>query len=135
MIATLATCNLNQWAMDFEGNLQRIILSIQDAKIKGATYRLGPELEISGYGCEDHFFEVDTFNHSLECLAEILKLDVTDDILVDVGIPIIHKDVRYNCRAYLLNRKILLIRPKMYLADDGNYREPVCSICKSFCIC
>ena len=28
----MATCNLDQWAMEFEGNLQRIKLSIQQAK-------------------------------------------------------------------------------------------------------
>ncbi|XP_012589779.1 PREDICTED: glutamine-dependent NAD(+) synthetase [Condylura cristata] len=43
---TLATCALNQWALDFEGNLQRILKSIEVAKHKGARYRLGPELEI-----------------------------------------------------------------------------------------
>lgn len=54
----IATCTLNQWAMDFEGNKQRIIESIQKAKDSGAKYRLGPELEIPGYTCEDHFLEV-----------------------------------------------------------------------------
>ncbi len=39
-VATLATCNLNQWAMDFQGNLQRIKQSIQQAKEAGATYRV-----------------------------------------------------------------------------------------------
>ena len=49
-LVTLATCNLNQWALDFQGNLERILASIEDAKNKGARYRLGPELEITGYG-------------------------------------------------------------------------------------
>ena len=44
-LVTLATCNLNQWALDFEGNLARIIESIKIAKERGARYRLGPELE------------------------------------------------------------------------------------------
>ena len=61
-LATLATCNLNQWALDFDGNLERIIESIQIAKDSGARYRLGPELEIPGYGCEDAFLEDDTFS-------------------------------------------------------------------------
>ena len=39
-IAKLATCNLDQWAMDFEGNLRRIIASIQEARRQGATYRV-----------------------------------------------------------------------------------------------
>lgn len=51
-LATLATCSLNQWALDFDGNLERTRQSIQIAKEKGATYRVGPELELTGYGCE-----------------------------------------------------------------------------------
>lgn len=35
----------------------------------------------------------------------------------------IHKNVIYNCRVIIHNRQILLIRPKMWLANDGNYRE------------
>eukprot|EP00624_Nannochloropsis_granulata_P002498 evm.model.NODE_22584_length_7007_cov_26.267733.2 len=41
-LITVATCNLNQWALDFDGNLERIKESIRQAKAKGAKYRLGP---------------------------------------------------------------------------------------------
>ena len=34
-----------------------------------------------------------------------------------------HKNVIYNCRIIVHNKQILLIRPKMWLANDGNYRE------------
>ena len=122
-LATLATCNLNQWALDFDGNLDRILQSIQIAKDRHATYRLGPELEVTGYGCEDAFLEEDTFSHSWEVLAEILSSDVTDGILCDIGMPVTHKNVSYNCRILILNRQILIIRPKLFLAADGNYRE------------
>lgn len=123
-IAVLATCNLNQWAMDFAGNLERTRRSINQAREKGARYRLGPELETTGYGCEDHFLERDTFIHSWECIASLIKEGDTDNILVDVGAPVMHRDVAYNCRILILNRQILLIRPKSDLADHGNYREP-----------
>ena len=86
--------------------------------------QVGPELEIPGYGCEDHFQEQDTIDHSWECIAELLRGGHTDDIVCDVGMPVIHRGVRYNCRIFLLNRRILLIRPKLHLANDGNYREP-----------
>jgi len=43
---TIATCNLDQWAMDFSSNKDRIVKSILMAKEKGATYRVGPELVI-----------------------------------------------------------------------------------------
>ena len=122
-IAVVATCNLNQWAMDFTGNLERIRESIAKAKLAGATLRLGPELEIPGYGCEDHFLEEDTCQHSWEVLAQLLSDDSTDGILCDFGMPVMHRGVRYNCRVMCLDRTILLIRPKLYMANDGNYRE------------
>ena len=123
MKAVLATCNLNQWSLDFEGNTARIIESIEIAKAQGARYRLGPELEITGYSCEDHFLELDTLRHSWESLACILKGGYTDGILCDIGMPVMHKNVRYNCRVFVLDGQLLLIRPKMILASDGNYRE------------
>lgn len=123
-IATVATCNLNQWALDFVGNRDRISRSVSEARARGARYRLGPELEIPGYGCEDHFLEDDTIEHSWEVLAALIEDGCSDDLLLDVGLPALHRGVRYNCRAFVLNRRILLVRPKRYLANDGNYREP-----------
>ncbi len=40
-----------------KGNHERILQSIVIAKSRGATLRVGPELEIPGYGCLDHFLE------------------------------------------------------------------------------
>jgi NAD+ synthase (glutamine-hydrolysing) len=65
-VVKLATCSLNQWAMDFEGNLARTKQSIREARDAGATFRVGPELELCGYGCEDHFLEGDTQKHSYD---------------------------------------------------------------------
>jgi len=120
----VATCNLNQWALDFEGNLLRIERSIREAKALGAKFRVGPELEISGYSCEDHFRELDTYTHSAQSLAALLSTDATDGILCDIGMPVLHLGVRYNCRIFCLDRRIVLIRPKTHLANDGNYHEP-----------
>lgn len=119
----IATCNLNQWAMDFDGNLKRIKASIQEAKDRGAVLRVGPELEITGYGCEDHFLEPDTCIHAWECLEDILVSDLTHGILCSIGMPVMYCGVRYNCNVLCYEGRILLIRPKVYLANDGNYRE------------
>ncbi|XP_030439797.1 glutamine-dependent NAD(+) synthetase [Syzygium oleosum] len=119
----VATCNLNQWAMDFDCNVKNIKESIAEAKGAGAVIRLGPELEITGYGCEDHFLELDTVAHAWECLKDLLLGDWTDGILCSFGMPIIKGSERYNCQVLCMNRKIIMIRPKMWLANDGNYRE------------
>jgi NAD+ synthase (glutamine-hydrolysing) len=74
-------------------------------------------------GAQDHFFEGDTEAHAWESLAALLRSDATHDLVVDVGLPVTHGGVRYNCRAFLLRGRVLLLRPKLVLADDGNYRE------------
>ncbi|KAL9439635.1 hypothetical protein AB3S75_025156 [Citrus x aurantiifolia] len=119
----VATSNLNNWAMDFDCNLKNIKESIGRAKEAGAVIRLGPELEITGYGCEDHFLELDTVTHAWECLKDLLLGDWTDGILCSFGMPVIKGSERYNCQVLCLNRKIIMIRPKLWLANDGNYRE------------
>ncbi|KAH9775017.1 glutamine-dependent NAD(+) synthetase [Citrus sinensis] len=119
----VATCNLNNWALDFDCNLKNIKESIGRAKEAGAVIRLGPELEITGYGCEDHFLELDTVTHAWECLKDLLLGDWTDGILCSFGMPVIKGSERYNCQVLCLNRKIIMIRPKLWLANDGNYRE------------
>ena len=122
-LITVATCSLNQWVLDWEGNLARIKQSIHIAKAKGAALRVGPELEITGYGLLDHFLESDTYLHSWEMVARLLDDNSLHGILLDIGVPIIHRNNRYNCRLICLNGKILLVRPKLWLANDGNYRE------------
>ncbi|GJX85636.1 glutamine-dependent NAD(+) synthetase [Tanacetum coccineum] len=109
--------------MEFDTNIKNIKQSIIKAKEAGAVIRLGPELEITGYGCEDHFLELDTISHAWECLKDLLLGDWTDGILCSFGMPVIKGSERYNCQVLCMNRKIIMIRAKMWLANDGNYRE------------
>eukprot|EP01055_Gregarina_sp_Pseudo9_P004246 Gregarina_sp_Pseudo_9__4245@NODE_439_length_2827_cov_10_708393_g415_i0_p1_GENE_NODE_439_length_2827_cov_10_708393_g415_i0NODE_439_length_2827_cov_10_708393_g415_i0_p1_ORF_typecomplete_len854_score221_90NAD_synthase/PF02540_17/2_1e52CN_hydrolase/PF00795_22/6_7e30Asn_synthase/PF00733_21/0_014_NODE_439_length_2827_cov_10_708393_g415_i01362697 len=119
----LGLCQLNQWALDFDGNLERIMESIKQVKALGGYFRLGPELEVSGYSCDDHFHENDTTAHCWQSIVKILRSDASHNCLLDLGMPVEHNSVRYNCRVYILNGQIILIRPKMFLANDGAYRE------------
>ena len=60
-------------------------VGVRMAKERGAAYRLGPELEVSGYGCGDHFLEGDTLLLSMQSLAKLLEAPETSDIICDVG--------------------------------------------------
>lgn len=122
-LVRVSVTQLCQWALDFTGNKRRVKVSIQSAKDAGSRFRTGPELELCGYGCEDHFFEPDTVTHCWECLADILESNLTDGILCDIGMPVLFRSVLYNCRVYCLNRRILLIRPKTELHNCGPYNE------------
>jgi NAD+ synthase (glutamine-hydrolysing) len=61
--------------------------------------------------------------HCWEALARIMTSPEANDIILDIGMPVRHNDVRYNARVIVLNRKVLLIRPKLALCEDGNYFE------------
>ncbi|KAH6881377.1 hypothetical protein BKA58DRAFT_1428 [Alternaria rosae] len=122
-LVTFSTANLNQWALDWEGNVARVRETIKLAKEHGARYVTTPELSIPGYGCLDHFLEQDTVKHAWEMLASLIVDRELDGIIYDVGMPVRHNGNLFNARIVLLDGKILLIRPKMSLAMAGNYRE------------
>jgi NAD+ synthase (glutamine-hydrolysing) len=122
-LVTVAACTLPSVPLDFLGNRDRILQSIRIAKEKGAKLRTGPELEIPGYSCLDHHLEGDTFLHSWEVVADIISDEACKDMLIDLGLGVRHRNVRYNARVFCTYRKIFCIRPKMALANDGLYRE------------
>jgi NAD+ synthase (glutamine-hydrolysing) len=123
----LAVATLNSWAMDFEGNYSRIEQSIKEASLfHKAKIRIGPELEISGYGCEDHFFELETIHESWKVLSRLLRFTSEEpysQILCLFGMCLTFNSKIYNCGVFCFGGKIVLIKPKLILADDGIYRE------------
>ena len=125
--AVLSVATLTTWSMDFEGNYKRIKQSVKESHLNHkAKLRIGPELEIPGYGCEDHFFESDTIHESWKVLAKLLKLTIKspyNNILCVFGMALVYKSRTYNCGVCTYNGKIVLIKPKLIMADDGNYRE------------
>jgi NAD+ synthase (glutamine-hydrolysing) len=115
---------LNQFVLDFQGNKTRIVEAINKAKELKSRILLLPELVTCGYSCEDHFYEYETYMLSLDIIREICNHStLTKNIMVVLGVPVIHEGVKYNTMFFISNNKINLIRPKKLLADDGNYRE------------
>jgi NAD+ synthase (glutamine-hydrolysing) len=55
----------------------------------------------------------------------LFERSATDELLVlcDFGMPVLDAGVRYNCRVLCQNQEILLIRPKIAVADAGNYHK------------
>ena len=83
--------------------------------------RFGAELEVSGYPCNDHFNEYDTVLHSWDVIGNLIESKITEGIVCFVGSPVEHSTVLYNCQIIIYNNKIYGIRPKMDIADGGNY--------------
>ena len=119
----LATSQLNQWSLDWDGNRDRILTAVLSAREAHATLLLTPELSIPGYGLLDHWLENDVYSHSWDVVADILARPETRSIILDLGLPLRHRGCSYNARLLACNGRILALRPKLDLCNDGNFRE------------
>ncbi len=107
--------------MDFDGNLNKIRKILDDKENITSQLILFPELCISGYGCEDSFYNPYIWESAKKSLEQI-KPYSTNKIVV-VGLPIYHTSCLYNCAAVLSNQKLLGIVPKIHLANTGVHYE------------
>ncbi|HHG85226.1 MAG TPA: NAD(+) synthase [Bacteroidetes bacterium] len=113
---------VNQTPLDWEGNIQRLIGAVREARSQGASILCLPELAICGYGCEDTFFSDYVLKRSLQGLRRLA--DECQDIVVSVGLPMEMENCLYNVSALIQNRRILGFAAKQELAGDGVYYEP-----------
>lgn len=105
--------------LDIEGNTAKIIDAVK--KDIDSAVILFPELCISGYSCEDVFYNSWLWEDSFKSLLSILPF--TDDKVVVVGLPVFKSPYLYNCAAILFNQKIIGLVPKIHLANTGIHYE------------
>ncbi|MEL6132698.1 MAG: nitrilase-related carbon-nitrogen hydrolase, partial [Bacteroidota bacterium] len=118
----LAGACLNQTPLDFRGNTAHILDAIEEAKAAQVSILGLPELAISGYGCEDAFFNEYVLRRSLESLEEIVE--ASEGITVCVGLPMSYEHCLYNVVAMIHDQEVLGFVPKQMLPGDGIYYEP-----------
>lgn len=117
----LGSACLNQIPLDWEGNKERIVSAIEQAKKESIAILCLPELCISGYGCEDAFFNKGLVQTAFEKLEEIAE--TTQGIIVALGLPIFLEENLYNTVALVADKQILGFVAKRYLASDGIHYE------------
>ncbi|WP_339705660.1 NAD(+) synthase [Algoriphagus aquimarinus] len=117
----IAGATVNQTPLDWSGNLNRIILAIEEAKIQGAEILCLPELAITGYGSEDLFLSYWFPKKALDQLE--LLLPHCEGITVAVGLPIRIQDKVYNCVAVIENTEVKGFVAKQFMAIDGVHYE------------
>lgn len=117
----LAAGVVNQTPMAWENNEKNIIATIDEARKQNVGILCLPELCISGYGCEDHFFSTDVIHQSLDVLKNIARL--TSDIVVSVGLPIRFQNRLFNAACLIANQRIAGFYCKQNLANNGIHYE------------
>jgi NAD+ synthase (glutamine-hydrolysing) len=122
----LGLVSINTVPLDFKRNFHNIMHSIRECIAEGCSIRVGSELEVSGYGCADHFAEYDTIYHSWDVVRDILKSGISEKIVCELGCPVLHRAALYNGRVILHKSKVIAIRVKTIAADGDNYNETRC---------
>jgi NAD+ synthase (glutamine-hydrolysing) len=118
----VAVACVNQTPFAWDENFAHLRMAIEHARAEGASLLCLPELAITGYACEDAFFMdglQDTAFAQLDALAQL-----TDGIVVAVGLPVYHEKALYNAAALLADGKIVGFVAKQFLAGDGIHYEP-----------
>ncbi len=127
----LALAQINCIIGDFEGNYQKIVTQIEEAKKQGADLIVFPELTVCGYPARD-FLEFDDFIN--QCLAVVDRVrQLTDDIAVILGSPSRNPNVEgkdlYNSAYFIYKQNVQHIAHKALLPtydifDEYRYFEP-----------
>ena len=109
---------------DVKKNTEDICQKISEANAAGADVLLFPELALTGYTCEDLFFQDTLLNASVEGLRRILAHSKSHpDITIVVGIPVLMEGQMYNCAAVLSAGILRGLVPKTYLPNYNEFYE------------
>ena len=117
----IAGATLNQTPLDWQGNFDRIVQGIQEAKNQGVELLCFPELTLTGYGAEDLFLSPWFAEKAKQQLEELLPH--SKDITLAVGLPIRVEGKVYNTMAILENGAVKGIVAKQFMAIDGVHYE------------
>lgn len=118
----LAAASLNQTALDWEGNQERILAVIAEAQKEEVALLCLPELAITGYGCEDQFLAPETAERALGTLLNLLP--ATQGLALAIGLPLRYQNRLFNVVALIADTELIGFYAKQNLAGDGLHYEP-----------
>lgn len=108
---------------DCEYNAEQICKGMREAAAHGAKVIVFPELCITGYTCEDLFWQEVLLAGAKEALSYIVKESQDVDALVFVGLPWEKNGKLYNVAAAVNHGKLLGMVPKKNLPNYSEFYE------------
>src|SRR5690349_13622965 len=111
---------MNSTVGDLDGNTERIISLIQEARQQGADLVAFPELAVTGYPPEDLLLKPAFLKQNEECLDRIVA--ATQGITAVVGYVDAEADI-YNAAAIAHDGLLAAKHHKIYLPNYGVFDE------------
>ncbi len=101
-------------------NTEEILKTIKNAEMEKVQIICFPQLSITGYSCEDLFFQRPLLKAAENSLSEILEKTRKIDMVLALGLPIFLENAVFNCAVVAHKGKILGVIPK---TQNANHEE------------
>ncbi|NDL66910.1 NAD(+) synthase [Anaerotalea alkaliphila] len=108
---------------DPERNAREAVALMEKAATAEASVLVFPELSLTGYTCQDLFFQPSLLEKAKEALVRIKEASRWFPCLVVAGIPLAVEGALYNCAAVVCGGSVLGFVPKTYLPNYHEFYE------------
>ncbi len=117
----VALAQLNPTVGDLEGNADKVLSAISEARAVGADLVVFPELVITGYPPEDLLLMPSFVRANLHCLQRVAA--ATSGITALVGFVDCRNDEIYNAAALIHDGRVVAVYHKAFLPNYGVFDE------------
>ncbi len=108
---------------DTHHNIEEIEKLVLKAQAQNVEILVMPELCITGYSCQDLFFQQALIEEAEVALMKLMDFTRSMDMILVVGMPVTYNSQILNCAVVLQKGKIQGIVPKTFLSNHGEYAE------------
>ncbi|MCR5544193.1 MAG: NAD(+) synthase [Eubacterium sp.] len=108
---------------DVRYNTKKIIKKINEAYEYNAGVIALPELTVTGYSCQDLFFQEALIREAMKGIDEILESTLGRTEAVIVGAPVLIKGKLYNGAFVMMNGSLLGISIKTFIPNHNEFYE------------
>ncbi|MGN0221734.1 MAG: NAD(+) synthase [Prevotella sp.] len=104
-------------------NAQQAVQMIRQAHQAGVSVVCFPELNITGYSCQDLFRSRSLMKQADDALLALLRATASLSVIAIVGMPVATGVHLYNCAVVVQGGQILGVVPKTFLPNYGEFYE------------
>ena len=119
----VAACTPEIQVADVDFNVDKIISQLEKCREEGVKVAVFPELCITGYTCQDLFFQNALLDKAMEGVVKIAKTTADSDMLVAVGVPVRANGKLYNCATVIQDGEVRAFVPKTHLPNYNEFYE------------
>ncbi|MBQ5971712.1 MAG: NAD(+) synthase [Prevotella sp.] len=120
---TIASAIPEMRVANVEFNASKMLEQIREADDKGVEIIVFPELSLTGYTCQDLFYQQTLIDATEAAMVSILEKTRSLDIISIIGAPVHVGDLLMNCALVIQHGRILGIVSKTYLPNYGEFYE------------